>query len=199
MKLESGKKGIRAYMFLILIKAIYILINLAIGVYDFSFYRIPNLLLAALLVLYGLCAPFYMSFENLLISFVVFAVVLVAGFILYILKIIGGGDAKYLAVSALWAGFPGVVHLIFLVAVVGGLVAIIYLILRDYVARLSDWLWSQIQKAEERFPILQSVWVGSGKGSEKGKRENINPRMVPYGIAIAIGACMLTILKSLTL
>ena len=127
-------------MVFVFIKIIYCLINIVIGLYDFSFYRIPNLLLGALLVLYGLSAPFYVSLENILSALVVFAVVLALGLILYASKIIGGGDAKYFAVASLWAGFPGVVHLLFIIALVGAGAAIIYLLLRDHVARLSDAL-----------------------------------------------------------
>jgi Flp pilus assembly protein protease CpaA len=178
-------------MLLIFIKTIYVLINVVIGVYDFSFYRIPNILLGALLVLYGVFAPLYMSLESGLIALGVFAVVLVLGFILYITKMIGGGDAKYLAVTSLWAGFPGVMQLLLMIAIVGGLIAIFYLFFRDHIGRLSDWLWGQIQKGEERSPLLQYVWTGSGAGPERGERENISSRMVPYGIAIAIGAIIM--------
>lgn len=187
-------------MLLIIIKSIYILINVIIGIYDFSFYRIPNLLLGALLVLYGLSAPFYMTTGNILKALAVFAIIFVIGLILYAFKLIAVGDVKYLAVASLWVGFPGVVQLILLIAVMGGLVAIIYLLLKDHVARLSDWMWSQIQKLEEHYPIFQSVWIGSGIGPELGKRENINLRMVPYGVAIAIGAIiMMMVVHPLTL
>jgi Flp pilus assembly protein protease CpaA len=186
-------------MTLIIIKTLYVLLNVAIGIYDFSFYRIPNLLLGVLLVLYGLCAPFYMNFESIISALIVFAVVLVTGLILYSLKTIGGGDAKYLAVASLWAGFPGVVQLIFVVAIAGGIIAVIYLLLRDYVARLSDWMWGQIQKIETRSPAFKALWMGSGTGPELGKRDNIDSRMVPYGIAIALGSIILMLLHPLTL
>ncbi len=185
-------------MALIFIKTIYVLINVIIGVYDFSFYRIPNLLLGILLVIYGFCAPFYMGYENILSALVVFAVVLVVGLTLYAAKTIGGGDAKYLAVVSLWAGFPGVVQLIFVIAIAGGVIAIIYLLLKDYIARLSDWLWGKVQRLEVSYPILQYLWIGSGVGPELGKRENISSNMVPYGIAIAIGTILMTIFHPLT-
>ncbi|OJW51454.1 MAG: hypothetical protein BGO67_06835 [Alphaproteobacteria bacterium 41-28] len=186
-------------MALILIKTIYILINVVIGVYDFSFYRIPNLLLGILLVLYGLCAPFYMGYEIILNSLVVFGVILFVTLALYAAKTIGGGDAKYLAVVSLWAGFPGVVQLIFLIAVIGGGIAIIYLLLRDHIARLSDWLWSKIQRFENRYPVLQYLWIWSGAGPETGERDNISSNMVPYGVAIAIGSIITMLMHPLTL
>lgn len=178
-------------MLLILIKAIYVIIHIVIGVYDFSFYRIPNVLLGALLVLYGLYAPFYVGVENIISSLIVFAIVLAIGFGLFVTKIIGGGDAKYIAVASLWMGTHEIIQFILIVALVGGGVGIVYLLLRDHVMRLSDWVWSQIQKAETRYPFLQGLWMGSGAGAEEGKRENINSRLVPYGTAIATGAIIM--------
>lgn len=181
-------------MLFIFLKAIYVLINAVIAMYDFTFYRIPNLLLGALLVLYGLSAPFYISLEGLITSLVVFAAVLGIGLLLYAAKVIGAGDAKYLAVVSIWSGFPGVVQLVFYVALFGGGIAILYLVLRDHIARVSDWVWEKFQKMEECCPIIQSVWMGSGQGPEKGKREKVDTRMVPYGIAIAAGAITMMLL-----
>src|SRR5437016_1446584 len=112
---------------MILIQTIYIIIHVLIGVYDFSFYRIPNVLLGALLVLYGFYAPFYMGIEDIMISLVIFAIVLAISFALFAGKIIGGGDAKYLATASLWMGAHGIMQFLFIVALLGGLLGIIYL------------------------------------------------------------------------
>ncbi len=186
-------------MLLIFIKVVYIFIHLLIGVYDFSFYRIPNLLLAVLLILYGFYAPLYIGFDGILTALLVFATVLIIGLALFASKIIGGGDAKYLALISLWAGFPGVVQVMFLIAVVGGLMAIVYLLLSNYVVRMSDWAWKQIQQVESYCPSFQYMWLGSGEGPERGKRENISTRVVPYGVAIATGAIIMTLLHHGTL
>jgi len=179
---------------LFLIKGLYIILHLLIALYDFSFYRVPNLFLGALLVLYGLYVPFYVSMGQLTTELIVFAIVFVIGFGLYALKYIGAGDAKYIAVASIWVGYPGVLYLLLYVSVMGGLLAVLYLFLPDHLARFSDWMWSHIQKAESRFPLLQKVWAGSGTGPEAGKRGMIEGRMIPYGIAIAIGSiCMITI------
>ncbi|MBY0292897.1 MAG: prepilin peptidase [Alphaproteobacteria bacterium] len=183
---------------IIIVKIVYVLIHVLIAAYDFSFYRIPNLLLAALLVLYGLFAPFSLSSDALLNSLIVFGVVLSIGFALFVLKIIGGGDAKYIAVASLWVGFPGVIQLLFFITTAGALLALVYLFLKYYMAKSSDWGWKQIQNAERRLPILQYVWLGSGVGPEDGVRENIDARMIPYGVAIAIGAIIVMFLHSTT-
>lgn len=181
------------------IKILYIFINVLIGIYDFSFYRIPNILLAALLVLYGFCAPFQMSYNELVISLIVFGVTLVIGLVLFASRVIGGGDAKYMAVIALWAGFPGVIQFLLFTAIAGGVIAIVYLALRDPIGRLSDFMWTLIQKAEKSVPALQYLWVGSGVGPEEGVRDNIGARVVPYGLAIAIGAIIMMYVRPLVL
>lgn len=178
-------------MILLFIKSLYILIHLLIGIYDFSFYRIPNSFLGALLVLYGISAPFYIGAETILTSGLVFVIILLLAIGLYALKLIGGGDAKYLAVATLWVGAHGALDFIFFVALIGGILAIIYLFLRNPIGHVSDSVWSWIQKREERWPMLRYVWKGSGTGSEMGKRENVSSAMIPYGMAIATAAILM--------
>lgn len=175
-------------MLLFFIITLFVLTNLLIAVYDFSFYRIPNVLLGVLLVLYAFYSPIYLTREIIVSSLVVFAVVLFLGFGFYVLKFIGGGDAKYIAVASLWVEAHQILQFIFLVALIGGGLALLYLAIKHPMGRLSDWVWMRIQKCEERFPRLEKIWVGSGIGAEKGKREPLDPRAIPYGIAIAIGS-----------
>jgi len=181
-------------MFFIIL-ALVILTHALIGIFDFSFYRIPNLFLGLLVVLYGLYAPIYLDFHAIWGSLIIFAIMLVISFSLYALKIIGAGDAKYIAVASLWAGTHGIVPLLFFVSLAGAAVSLIYLFLRNYIGRFSDLIWIYIQKAETDHPKLQSIWVGSGTGPERGKRENIGPRMIPYGIAIATGSIIMLMMN----
>ncbi len=180
-------------MAFVLVQTIFILINLVICVYDFSFYRIPNVLLGLLLLLYIISAPFLLSFDAIVSSVIVCAIVLACTFLLFATKIIGGGDAKYLTVASLWAGQVGVLPFIFLVTLIGGFLAVVYLLARDHVQRLSDWVWMRMQEAETKLAVLQLVWAGSGAGAEKGVRENISTRVVPYGVAIATAAIIMII------
>jgi prepilin peptidase CpaA len=184
-------------MLLSLIQAVYCIINVIIAVYDFSFFRIPNLLLAMLLVLYIIIAPFHLSLESISSSLIVFTVILIISFALFSFKFIGGGDAKYLAVSSLWVGAQGILPFLLIVSIIGGVLVLPYLLLKDHVGRFSDWIWIHIQKAEKHYSFLQYVWAGSGLGPEMGKRENISSRMVPYGIAIATGAILMRVYEPL--
>lgn len=184
-------------MFLTIL-SLFVFVHFLIGVYDFSFYRIPNLFLGFLIVLYGFYAPIYLNLHTILTSAGLFGIMLVLGFGLYALKIIGAGDAKYVAVASLWFGISGIVPLLFMISLAGAVVAVIFLVFRDYVGRFSDWVWMKIQTAEASYPQLQNIWISSGAGSEKGKRENIGSRMIPYGIAIATGSIIMMMIKPIT-
>jgi len=185
---------------LILVSIIYVVLHVGIAIYDFSFYRIPNVLLGALFMLYVLCIPFAMETDAILISFGVFLAVLAAGLGLYALKYFGAGDAKYLAVASLWiGGGQEIIQFIFIVTMMGGVLAVLYLLFKEHMARLSNVIWNFIQKGETKYPLLQSVWVGSGSGAERGNRENISSKVVPYGVAIASGALIMMKLKPLLL
>jgi len=169
-------------MLILIIKTLFIFINALVAIYDFSFYRIPNILLIALLVLFGLTAPFTMGLNELINSFIT----------LFLTKIFGAGDAKYFSVVALWMGYPGIFPFVIITSLAGGALALVYLIAQLHFGRLSDLMWTFIQKLEERLPFLELVWIGSGTGPEKGKREDIKPKTIPYGVAIATGAIVMT-------
>jgi prepilin peptidase CpaA len=175
-------------MTLSIIIVMYCILNVAIATYDFSFFRIPNIFLLLLVGLYVFYAIFYVQPDKIITSIFAFTLVLIISFALFALKAIGGGDAKYLSVISLWVGMNDVLSFLVIVSLVGGGLALIYLLLRNHVGRISDWVWSQIQKGEAHYSFLRLAWFGSGLGPELGKRENINSRMVPYGVAIATGA-----------
>lgn len=174
-----------------IIFTIFLLLNVLIATYDFSFYRIPNLFVATLLVLYAFYAPLYLDLQTILSSLLVFAVVFAVCFCLYLFKVFAAGDAKYIAVASLWFGAHGAIPLLLFVSLAGGGLALLYLAFGDHVGRLSDLVWMKIQAAEVRFPKLQSVWLGSGAGPEMGKRDNIGSRVIPYGVAVAVGTIIM--------
>lgn len=178
---------------LLFIIALVIIIHILIGIYDFSFYRIPNLFLGMLLILFAFYAPLFLTLHLIVVSLITFAIMLVVSFGLYAAKIIGAGDAKYITVTSLWFGLHDIVPLLFTISLVGGGLGILYLLLKDHIGRLSDWVWLKIQKAETTYPAIRNVWIGSGTGAEMGKRENIGSRMIPYGIAIAAGSIIILV------
>jgi prepilin peptidase CpaA len=94
------------------------------------------------------------------------AVVLVAGFALFSLHLIGGGDAKLAAAVALWAGADHIVAFLIIASVSGGVLAAAVLIWRS--------AFPQLESASP----LQHFGVRLRQGLKAP---------VPFGVAIAIG------------
>src|SRR3990170_8545847 len=126
-------------MLILLTKIIFILLNVLVGLYDFSFYRIPNSLLIGLLVLYGLTIPFILGFNEIINSLLVFAIMLIICMVFFLSKIFGAGDAKYFCVVALWMGYPDVIPFVIYTSLVGGAVALLYLTAQHFLDLVSDF------------------------------------------------------------
>ena len=84
-----------------------------------------------------------------------FAVVLLAGFALFAFGVIGGGDAKLAAATALWLGWEHVVLYVLTASFFGGLLTLVLLKMRsvplpDRVSRV-DWI-ARLYRADEGVP-----------------------------------------------
>ena len=92
--------------------------------------RISNI--TVLVVLLGAIAA--MSFDGfhgpIWQNGIVFAAILAIGTIAFARNLLGGGDVKLLAATGLWVGFAAVLWLLASVFIAGGLVALLYIVLR---------------------------------------------------------------------
>lgn len=89
---------------------------------------------------------------------------LVIGMVMFALRWLGGGDAKLIAAVALWLGWPALMTFLLAVALAGGALAVLLLVMRQsalrvYVLRGPSWM-------------VRLTEPGEG---------------VPYGVAIAAG------------
>lgn len=101
---------------------VFLVISAIIG--DMSAFRVPNwlpLALAGLFVLYGATSE---AWQVLAVHTLVGAGVLAAGFALFTLGVLGGGDAKLAAALGLWMGPAHLGAFLLLTALLGGLVAL---------------------------------------------------------------------------
>lgn len=98
----------------------------AVIFYDASRYIIPNWLNAALLLLYPVWYFIAPEPLDILSSLLMFGVLFASGFILFALRVMGGGDVKLLAVCGLYMGWgqAGVEFIIY-TALLGGLLSIV--------------------------------------------------------------------------
>ena len=91
--------------------------------------------------------------------------ILAVGFFLFATNIIGGGDAKLLAATAIWTGFAAFAPFIFWTAIAGGVMAAILLAARQWVPH-----------AETNPAFVNRLLTGKSG--------------IPYGVAIMFGGLM---------
>lgn len=145
--------------------ALYSLMGLLVlaALQDASQLKISNYICGAVLLLGMVTAfivgPSWALWQNLL----VFAVALTLGTWLFGAGILGGGDVKLFAVTVLWFDLGSALPFLLAVAIAGGLLAILIIVLR-----LIGWS----DRIRSRVKVLQ-------------------PKAgIPYGIAIAAGAML---------
>ncbi len=128
--------------------------------------KIPNWISLAVIGLFVVMIPFaWDGFavlgEHLLVGLAFF----VAGFVMFALGWMGGGDAKLLAATALWWTWSDALTYVFYVGVLGGLLALILLLGRRFAPP----------------KLATSTWTYGLFKEEK---------QMPYGLALAGGALL---------
>lgn len=117
---------------------------------DLTSFTIPNRVGLALVAAFAIAAPAAgLPLEALAMHVAAGALVLIVGFALFAFGLIGGGDAKLAAATALFLGFEFLANYVVLSAVLGGVLTLNILVLRQlpilalpgrlgWVARLQD-------------------------------------------------------------
>lgn len=151
-----------------LIWIIFALLGLAAAATDLAVYRIPNWGTLAFFLLFAGVAVLHRADIPWADHLGAFALCLAGGIVFFMLKQMGAGDAKLLAVLALWSGFGALIPLLFWIAVAGLLELAVILGLRRLLPAL-----------HERFPKLDSARLPRVLTRREG---------VPFGVGIAAGA-----------
>lgn len=131
---------------------------------DFTRYIIPNWLVGVILLLYPLMAWVSPARPDWKIALLIAAGVFVVGFLLFTIGVMGGGDIKLLTATALWAGKGSAIELFIGVSLLGGVLAIVLLLVR-YAIQYA------LAKREKKPILARVLTIGEP---------------VPYGVAIAI-------------
>ena len=148
-----------------LISIVFAVLLVIAAVTDFLDQRIPNWLVIAVAALFAVQALRHLPDISWISQLGAGALCLVVGMVLFALGQMGAGDAKLLAVVALWCGLRGLLPLLFVTSIAGLVLVGSLLVARRLLA--SRWGGS------ERLP--KSLRVGQG---------------VPFGVAIAIGTIL---------
>jgi prepilin peptidase CpaA len=150
--------------------ALFVFLMSLAAISDLRFYRIPNKLVLAVAFLFVLAAPaagmpLQIVLWHLLAGVLLFAL----GYGLFSARLIGGGDAKLIAAAALWVGWTALPHFLLYTALAGGALAIGMLI------------WELIRMHVE-------LTSANPEASLIKRITSLKPDL-PYGVAIALGAC----------
>mgnify|MGYP002628611748 CR=1 FL=1 len=141
----------------------------AAAVCDLARYRIPNTFSIALALLYLPAAlAVGTGLEQIAWHLVAGLIVLLVGMALFFAGLFGGADAKMLAAAACWTGFPLLVPFLIVMALAGGVLALVLLALRLVLARTG----------RQGATTARAGWI---------TRQLERPKAVPYGLAIAVG------------
>ena len=97
---------------------------------DITRYRIPNVLCLVMLACFPLAQWISVNPAPWALHFFTGLAVLGVGFILFIPGLLGGGDAKLMAVCGLWLGPAVMLAALVLTTVTGGLLCLMLIILR---------------------------------------------------------------------
>jgi prepilin peptidase CpaA len=134
---------------------------------DFASYRIPNWLTistAALFIPAAVLAG--MDLQTFMTHLGTGAFLFFIGFLLFSLRVFGGGDAKLMAAAGLWLGFNQTSEFLIYTVLIGGPLAI--------AVTLATWLSMHLET----------------RGSKLGEKIKKFVPDVPYGIALAVGAIL---------
>jgi prepilin peptidase CpaA len=133
---------------------------------------VPNRYCLAVALLYGvhvLVAPAPVDWVG---GMTVGGVSLAVGFVLFTLRVFGGGDAKLFAATSLWAGPLLISDFVFSTAVAGALLAVAMLVGRR---------------------LIPVAMVPQGGGEVAPAASGRWQRNLPYGIAIAAGGALIAV------
>lgn len=146
--------------------------------FDIARYRIANWISLAILADFIVVTAYASAMGSLEPMMIVWSLgagvaMLFAGFALFAAGVFGGGDAKLFAASSVWFGWPGLYRYILLVALLGGLLALVVLCLRRF---------HQSGQGGQSDQGGSQTWLNNLCSGDHG---------IPYGVALAVASWLM--------
>ncbi len=118
---------------------LYIIFSMiAVIAFDVTRYIIPNWLVASILVLYPVAVLISPHQIDWMMALAGAAIVFLVGYVVFALRLMGGGDIKLITVCALWVGWSSLLEFIFVTAILGGLLAAALWIIRKLIPHIKS-------------------------------------------------------------
>ena len=131
---------------------------------DLARYRIPNVIVCAIVAIFVIGAAFNLSWPALAWSAAAGVGMFLLGAGLFAFGLFGGGDVKLIAAMALWTGFADLPRFLFVMSAAGGLLGAVWLVRRR---------------------LRRPAPAVGGPASNDAPSVRI-PNRIPYGVAIAL-------------
>lgn len=151
---------------------------------DILYFRIPNRIFYFLFYLF----PLFVFLTGRYEAFSHYGLFLISSafcFVLFVLGLMEGGDAKLISVVALWIGWSEVLFFLIGVALIGGVLGLMILAAPEMVKTNTF----RARRSLERYPFFcRSIpfFIPDVEGIEPEIAMMHKKRMVPYGVAIAL-------------
>lgn len=162
-----------------------LIVILTLGaIIDFAYYRLPNRLFYIAFYLYPLFIILTGRHEELM-NYSLFLIFLIVGFILFAAGVIGGGDAKFLAVVSLWVGWNGCQLFLITLLVMGAGLALAYV----FAPITINYMTTKTRRFIESHSMIRSIiftFVPDALKIESNVLILLEKRMIPYGVAITL-------------
>lgn len=197
---------------------VFLIIAFIIALYDFLFFKIPNTLVLSLLGLYVVKFIITGTFDEVWNPLFLVTITFVGCFILYMMGLIGGGDAKFIPVAALWCYDLSLPLFFTYMAVSGGVLVLIYLKqeflveplrrgLKELLAKILKFDFYQSFYLEEKENPLYTKYAPEEEAPTEDVRKLLirqeaidasdkRATYIPYGIAIFCGAWITVLLRT---
>ncbi len=133
------------------------------GAMDLLTMTIPNRISLVLIAGFCVAAPLAgLSMHAILMHLAAGAAILAIGIAMFAARLLGGGDAKLMAAASLWIGFESLIPFFTMIAVLGGVLAILLLAYRRVPAMIlpgAEWV-TRLHKTESGMPYGLAIAGG---------------------------------------
>jgi prepilin peptidase CpaA len=146
----------------------------AAGATDITRYRIPNVIVYAIVVAFVVGAAFNFSWPAVGWAALAGVGMFLLGAGLFALGLFGGGDVKLIAAMALWTGVVDLPRFLVVMSAAGGVLGVVWMVRRR----------RQLALAAQAAPSSDAP--SSGELSSDAQPRAKVPNRIPYGVAIAL-------------
>lgn len=173
-----------------LLYSIFMILSLFAAVFDFLVYRIPNILVIGILII---AVPMLtlLTSHQIYFTLIIGCIVLAIGFVFTYLGWLGAGDAKLLFASSIWMAPLDIVGFIFLMALIGGVLAGVYLAFGKRIDIVRKKLTPLVARA---LGTKSSFSHYFSQPFVQTKSESLRHTKIPYGIAIATASITISLI-----